>query len=414
MVNSLFILNAGGDVVVEKHWKGLLSRTICETFWLAVAKATTFAEVEPVIAAGRYLLLHVKAAEVWYVAVVEREESPLEVVEFLMRVDEIFKDYLKTVSENTIKDNFVCVYQLLEELMDNGMPFTTEPNQLRAMIPAPGSMMAPLGDMLSGDTGATSSAVPEGSLSLYPWRRVGVRYTSNDIKFDVMEEIEALVDVNGSVLSSEIIGEVMVNCRLSGMPDLTLAFRNPRIIEDAAFHPCVRFARWEQSRVLSFVPPDGAFKLMDFRVRTQINFPIYVKPTVSFMDGSGKITVTVSSKAPSDVVLESVRLTIPWDKCVDSCVVSSTQGKVEFNDRSKVVSWEIGSLRSGKSLTLSGNVHLNGGVKHTNPAVEVAFKAINFSPSGLKVESLAVHNVSYKPYKGVRALTKAGRFQYRT
>jgi len=49
------------------------------------------------------------------------------------------------------------------------------------------------------------------------------------------------------------------------MPDLTLIFTNPRILDDISMHPCVRIARFERDRVISFVPPDGQFKLMNYR-----------------------------------------------------------------------------------------------------------------------------------------------------
>ena len=39
--------------------------------------------------------------------------------------------------------------------------------------------------------------------------------------------------------------KVEVACKLSGMPDLTLSFVNPRILDDVSFHPCIRFRRWE-------------------------------------------------------------------------------------------------------------------------------------------------------------------------
>jgi hypothetical protein len=35
--------------------------------------------------------------------------------------------------------------------------------------------------------------------------------------------------------------------KLSGMPDLTMSFMNPRMFDDTSFHPCVRFKRWEVS-----------------------------------------------------------------------------------------------------------------------------------------------------------------------
>lgn len=66
-------------------------------------------------------------------------------------------------------------------------------------------------------------------------------------------------------MKCEVYGEVQVNSNLSGLPDLTLLFANPSIINDVRFHPCVRLRPWESNQVLSFVPPDGQFKLMSYR-----------------------------------------------------------------------------------------------------------------------------------------------------
>ena len=35
--------------------------------------------------------------------------------------------------------------------------------------------------------------------------------------------------------------------KLTGMPDLSMSFMNPRMFDDTSFHPCVRFKRWEVS-----------------------------------------------------------------------------------------------------------------------------------------------------------------------
>jgi AP-3 complex subunit mu len=86
------------------------------------------------------------------------------VIEFLHRVLAVFRDYFGTFDENSMKDNFSTVYQvrlaprlawkihgplranagasivlrqLLEEMLDNGYPLTTEPNALKAMVAPP-------------------------------------------------------------------------------------------------------------------------------------------------------------------------------------------------------------------------------------------------------------------------------------
>jgi hypothetical protein len=37
-------------------------------------------------------------------------------------------------------------------------------------------------------------------------------------------------------------------------------------LEDIKFHQCVRLARFENDRTISFVPPDGNFDLMSYRL----------------------------------------------------------------------------------------------------------------------------------------------------
>ena len=38
-------------------------------------------------------------------------------------------------------------------------------------------------------------------------------------------------------------------------------------LEDIKFHQCVRLARFENDRTISFIPPDGEFDLMNYRLR---------------------------------------------------------------------------------------------------------------------------------------------------
>lgn len=57
-----------------------------------------------------------------------------------------------------------------------------------------------------------------------------------------------------------------------------------QVIDDCSFHPCVRYGRFEKDRVVSFVPPDGQFELMRYRVREDLQMnvtpPVYCNPTV--------------------------------------------------------------------------------------------------------------------------------------
>ena len=47
--------------------------------------------------------------------------------------------------------------------------------------------------------------LPTGQLSVVPWRRTGVKYTNNEAYFDVVEEIDAIIDKSGNALLGPVV-----------------------------------------------------------------------------------------------------------------------------------------------------------------------------------------------------------------
>mgnify|MGYP003638985977 CR=1 FL=1 len=264
------------------------------------------------------------------------DTPPLLAIEFLYRVADVFADYFETLSEQSLKDNFVTVYQVLDEMMDNGFPFTTEPNSLKELIPPP-SFMRSVSSSVTGQT-MVATALPGGRLSNTPWRTTAAKYTNNEIYFDIVENIDCIIDANGMMVTSEVNGVITSTCHLSDMPDLSLVFNYPRMMTDVSFHPCVRHAQWDQHKVISFVPPDGNYKLMDYRINASppIQPPMYCKPQIHFSDGVGKVMITVGPRNNLDKQIEEVKVTIPFPKSVGSCNVTPTHGKISYDETTRV------------------------------------------------------------------------------
>ena len=42
-----------------------------------------------------------------------------------------------------------------------------------------------------------SSVLPSGQLSNVPWRKADVKYTNNEAYFDIIEEVDAIIDKTG-------------------------------------------------------------------------------------------------------------------------------------------------------------------------------------------------------------------------
>lgn len=70
-----------------------------------------------------------------------------------------------------------------------------------------------------------SVTLPSSQLSNVPWRRAGVKYTTNDIFLDLTEEVDAIIDKSGATVTAEIQGYVSTGTEIR-------EGRDTRVLED--------------------------------------------------------------------------------------------------------------------------------------------------------------------------------------
>ena len=193
---------------------------------------------------------------------------------FLHKLVAVFTDYFKELEEESIRDNFVIIYELLDEMMDFGYPQTTEAKILQEYITQESYKLERQNKLPMAVTNAVS------------WRSEGIKYRKNEVFLDAIESVNLVVNSNGTIVRSEIIGQIKMRCFLSGMPDVRLGLNDKLMfestgktvtrgkaveMEDVKFHQCVRLARFETDRTISFIPPDGEFELMSYRLNTEVH-----------------------------------------------------------------------------------------------------------------------------------------------
>uniref|UniRef100_A0A8C9PC81 Adaptor related protein complex 1 subunit mu 1 n=1 Tax=Spermophilus dauricus TaxID=99837 RepID=A0A8C9PC81_SPEDA len=194
----------------------------------------------------------------------------------------VFSEYFKELEEESIRDNFVIIYELLDELMDFGYPQTTDSKILQEYITQEGHKL---------ETGAPRP--PATVTNAVSWRSEGIKYRKNEVFLDVIESVNLLVSANGNVLRSEIVGSIKMRVFLSGMPELRLGLNDKVLfdntgrgksksveLEDVKFHQCVRLSRFENDRTISFIPPDGEFELMSYRLNTHVKPLIWIESVI--------------------------------------------------------------------------------------------------------------------------------------
>lgn len=414
MIQSIYVITGGGDVLIEKHYRQALSKAVLDPWFADLQKITSPEQMSPITKAGKYTILSIYRDNLFLVAVVPVDVSPLFVIEFLHRAMDVFIDYFGKLGESVINKYTVTVYQLLEEMLDNGFPLATEPNVLKEMIRPP--TWTAVFDSVTGQKGVREK-LPSGVSTNTQWRRAGVKYSSNECFVDIVENIDCIIDKNGQLIFNEIRGEINCRTKLSGMPDLALTFANPRLLDDVSFHPCVRLQDWTNRHVLSFVPPDGAFNLASYIMgpENQILVPLHVRPSIVYTENGGKMDIEVTAKCAGKTI-EDVVITIQMPKVVNSVNGTPSVGNQSFDQLDRVVRWDIKKLPNDRASTMRGSISLApGSAKPDNqPIITCKFKISGYATSGLKVAKLDITGEKYKPFKGVKYITMAGRYDIRS
>ena len=134
-------------------------------------------------------------------------------------------------------------------------------------------------------------------------------------------------------------------CRLLTYLRITRA-PTPKCSQDIKFHQCVRLARFENDRTISFIPPDGEFELMSYRLQTTVKPLIWVEAAI---EQRGRSRVEYSVKARSNFKTRSaannLEILIPVPQDVDSPAFKASQGTVTYVPDLDAIKWSVKQVR---------------------------------------------------------------------
>jgi AP-1 complex subunit mu len=268
------------------------------------------------------------------------------------------------------------------------------------------------------------------------WRSEGIKHRKNEIFLDVIEKLNLLVSSNGTVLHSEIIGSIQMKSFLSGMPELKLGLNDKLMfeatgrsttrvksveLEDIKFHQCVRLARFENDRTISFIPPDGEFELMSYRLSTQVKPLIWVEAVVEPHSHSRiEFMIKAKSQFKARSVANNVEIIIPVPRDVDTPSFKASLGTVVYYPDRDAIVWTIKQFSGAKEYLMRAHFGLPSvsadetARENWKAPIEVKFEIPYFTVSGLQVRYLKIIEKSgYQALPWVRYITMNGNYQLR-
>jgi AP-1 complex subunit mu len=150
-------------------------------------------------------------------ALSKRNSNAAETVIFLHRLTQVLIEYFKELEEESIRDNFVIIYELMDEMMDFGYPQTTESKILQecASTSLHVHTLTPWDRYITQESYKLEVQVrpPMAVTNAVSWRTEGIRYRKNEVFLDVIESVNLLVRPPCSQIEVSDIDEPLTDSR---------------------------------------------------------------------------------------------------------------------------------------------------------------------------------------------------------
>lgn len=431
MASQIHFLDIKGKPLLSRDYKGDIPSTTIEKFPLLLLDLENDDEsnYKPFINYQGINYVFINHNNLYLCALTRKNENIMAIIIFLLKLIEVLTQYFKSLEEESIRDNFVIIYELLDEMMDYGVPQTTDTKILKEYITQDYyKLIRNSADRVIKPPNAVTNAVS--------WRKDGIHYKKNEAFLDVVESINMLINANGQVLNSEILGEVKIKSHLSGMPDLRLGLNDKGIfssnedesaasankkgieMEDIKFHQCVRLSKFENERIITFIPPDGEFTLMSYRLSSAqfLMKPLILVNCKTKVHKHSRIEILCSVRAQikKKSTANNVEVVIPLPEDADTPKFSPEYGSVKWLPEKSCLIWKLKTFPGGKQFHMRAELGLPA---VTDPEemiskkpIKVNFSIPYFTTSGIQVRYLRINEpkLQYQSYPWVRYITQSG------
>lgn len=428
MLASFMIVNLRGDVLVYREYSDAVKRLEFNEFSTYLLSTKGLKE-NPIIYFNGVSYFYIKQKDLFIIVSTKANPNAAMVFQFLYQFLNICKAYFaQELNDSTVRKNFVIIYELLDEILDYGVPQITEPEVLKRYILEGGLKLEQLSDfdklkqITMQATGANS------------WRPDGIFYKKNNIFIDLIETVNLTFSSKGQVLKFDIAGAIECKCELSGMPECKFGMndklllqrdfaggaasdRNAVVINDLKFDQCVKLSKFDKERAITFIPPDGKFTLMNYRISDATQVPIKLMCLFSKTGNKMEYKIKMRAEFESSNSAENIELKIPIPVETSKKNLNPGVGKAKYESDQNAIIWRIKKFQGGKEALLRVDLELAkdwNEAEWNRPPISLNFNIPMYTVSGVKVSFLRIMEKSgYKPYKWIRYLTKSGEYTHR-
>ncbi|KAG1360892.1 AP-2 complex subunit mu [Cocos nucifera] len=315
--SAIYFLNLRGDVLINRLYRDDVGGNMVDAFRMHIMQTKELGTC-PVRQIGGCSFLYMRISNVYIVIVVSSNANVACAFKFVVEAVALFKSYFGgAFDEDAIRNNFVLIYELLDEIMDFGYPQNLSPEILKLYITQEG-VRSPFSSKPS------EKPVPNATLQVtgaVGWRREGLVYKKNEVFLDIVESVNLLMSSKGSVLRCDVTGKILMKCFLSGMPDLKLGLNDKIGLE-------------KESQLKSR-------PAKRYRITEGVNLPFRVLPTIKELGRTRmEVNVKVKSVFGAKMFALGVVVKVPVPKQTAKASFQVTSGRAKYNASIDCLVWK--------------------------------------------------------------------------
>ena len=132
-ISAIYFLDQKGKIIISRDYRGETNSTITDKFQRKVLELDE-RTIKPVFVDKDLTFIWIRVNNIYMVSVAKGNPNVTMVLTFLFKIRDVFCSYFKELEDESLRDNFVITYELLDEMMDNGYPQITEQKVLHEYI----------------------------------------------------------------------------------------------------------------------------------------------------------------------------------------------------------------------------------------------------------------------------------------
>lgn len=132
--SAIYFLDQKGKIIISRDYRGDISTSVTTERFQRKVLEFDERSLKPVFTDRETTFIWIRVNNIYMVTISRGNPNVALVLSFLYRMRDVLVSYFGDLEDESLRDNFVITYELLDEMMDHGYPQITEEKVLKEFI----------------------------------------------------------------------------------------------------------------------------------------------------------------------------------------------------------------------------------------------------------------------------------------